>query len=118
VKPGDPVMFTDWGGPPLPGRVRRVEPAGFTKVSALGIEEQRVNIVMDLNDPAARQNLGHGYRFVANIAVWEGGKPFGCPNVGLVSRRRWLGGLCGCQQPGRMAKRLGRSHQPDICRNS
>ena len=72
VKPGDPVMFTDWGGPPLPGRVRRVEPAGFTKVSALGIEEQRVNIVMDLNDPSARQNLGHGYRFVANIAVWEG----------------------------------------------
>ena len=65
-------MFTDWGGPPLPGRVRRVEPAGFTKVSALGIEEQRVNIIMDLNDPSARQNLGHGYRFVANTAVWEG----------------------------------------------
>lgn len=72
VKPGDPVMFTDWGGEPLPGRVRRVEPAGFTKVSALGIEEQRVNIIMDLNDPAAQRNLGHGYRFVANIAVWEG----------------------------------------------
>jgi len=72
VKPGDPVTFTDWGGLPLPGRVRRVEPAGFTKVSALGIEEQRVNIIMDLNDPSARQNLGHGYRFVANIAVWEG----------------------------------------------
>jgi len=72
VKPGDPVTFTDWGGAPLPGRVRRVEPAGFTKVSALGIEEQRVNIVMDLDDPSERQNLGHGYRFVANIAVWQG----------------------------------------------
>ena len=72
VKPGDPVSFTDWGGEPLQGRVRRVEPAGFTKISALGIEEQRVNIVMDLSDPRARQNLGHGYRFVANIAVWEG----------------------------------------------
>jgi len=72
VKPGDPVMFTDWGGDPLPGRVRRVEPAGFTKISALGIEEQRVNIVMDLDNPADRRNLGHGYRFVANIAVWEG----------------------------------------------
>lgn len=72
VKPGDPVTFTDWGGEPLPGRVRRVEPAGFTKISALGIEEQRVNIVMDLDDPAERQNLGHGYRFVANIAVWQG----------------------------------------------
>jgi HlyD family secretion protein len=83
VKPGDPVMFTDWGGPPLPGRVRRVEPAGFTKVSALGIEEQRVNIVMDLNDPAARQNLGHGYRFVANIAVWEGGNRLVVPMSAL-----------------------------------
>lgn len=72
VKPGDPVLFTDWGGDPLPGRVRRVEPAGFTKISALGIEEQRVNIVMDLDNPADRRNLGHGYRFVANIAVWEG----------------------------------------------
>ena len=72
VKPGDLVTFTDWGGDPLPGRVRRVEPAGFTKISALGIEEQRVNIVMDLDNPADRRNLGHGYRFVANIAVWQG----------------------------------------------
>jgi HlyD family secretion protein len=72
VKPGDPVRFSDWGGDPLPGRVRRVEPAGFTKISALGIEEQRVNIVMDLDNPADRQNLGHGYRFVANIVVWQG----------------------------------------------
>lgn len=72
VKPGDRVSFTDWGGDPLQGRVRRVEPAGFTKVSALGIEEQRVNIVMDLDDPAERQSLGHGYRFVANIVVWQG----------------------------------------------
>jgi len=72
VKPGDKVQFSDWGGDPLPGRVRRVEPAGFTKISALGIEEQRVNIVMDLDNPADRQNLGHGYRFVANIVVWQG----------------------------------------------
>jgi HlyD family secretion protein len=83
VKPGDPVMFTDWGGDPLPGRVRRVEPAGFTKVSALGIEEQRVNIVMDLNDTGARQNLGHGYRFVANIAVWEGTNRLAVPMSAL-----------------------------------
>ncbi|MEZ5954064.1 MAG: efflux RND transporter periplasmic adaptor subunit [Hyphomonas sp.] len=72
VKPGDPVLFTDWGGDPLPGRVRRVEPAGFTKISALGIEEQRVNIVMDLDAADDRQSLGHGYRFVANIVVWQG----------------------------------------------
>lgn len=83
VKPGDPVTFTDWGGEPLPGRVRRVEPAGFTKISALGIEEQRVNIVMDLNDPAERQNLGHGYRFVANIAVWQGDNRLVVPMAAL-----------------------------------
>lgn len=72
VQPGDAVTFTDWGGEPISGRVRRVEPAGFTKISALGIEEQRVNIVMDLDDPSMRQNLGHGYRFVANITIWQG----------------------------------------------
>ena len=83
VKPGDPVLFTDWGGDPLPGRVRRVEPAGFTKISALGIEEQRVNIIMDLDTPADRRNLGHGYRFVANIAVWEGNDRLVVPMAAL-----------------------------------
>ena len=71
VKPGTPVWIEDWGGPEaLEARVRRVEPSGFTKVSALGVEEQRVNIVIDLVEPDAR--LGDGYRVEVRIVTWEG----------------------------------------------
>jgi len=74
VVEGAEVLLTDWGGGTvLPGRVRTVEPYGFTKVSALGIEEQRVNVVIDFTgDAAARARLGHGYRVQARIVVWRG----------------------------------------------
>lgn len=74
VSLGDEVAIADWGGPRiLSGRVRRVEPYGFTKVSALGIEEQRVNVLVDLTDPYERwRSLGHGFRVEAKIAVWKG----------------------------------------------
>jgi HlyD family secretion protein len=74
VDPGDEVLIEQWGGGELlHGRVRRVEPYGFTKVSALGIEEQRVNALVDLTDPPARwQRLGHGYRVEARIVLWRG----------------------------------------------
>ncbi len=72
VEAGNPVLVDDWGGPTLQGRVRRVEPYGFTKVSALGIEEQRVNIIIDLTDPPDRwQRLGHGFRVESSIVIWE-----------------------------------------------
>lgn len=73
VPPGAPVSIEDWGGDrPLRGRVRRVEPFGFTKISALGVEEQRVNVVIDLVEPRARwARLGHGYRVTVAIAVWQ-----------------------------------------------
>jgi HlyD family secretion protein len=59
-----------WGGPTLTAKVRRIETAGFTKVSALGIEEQRVKAVFDLVDPpSAWKGLGHGYRVVVHIVV-------------------------------------------------
>jgi HlyD family secretion protein len=62
VKPGAPVMIDGWGGPPLRGRVSRVDPAGFVKVSALGIEEQRVRTTIDIVDPPqAWSRLGHDY---------------------------------------------------------
>ncbi|MEZ5650527.1 MAG: HlyD family efflux transporter periplasmic adaptor subunit [Burkholderiaceae bacterium] len=68
VRPGAPVQIVDWGGPQtLHGTVARIEPAGFTKVSALGIEEQRVNVIVELPDPPA--NLGHGYRALARIEL-------------------------------------------------
>ncbi len=72
AKPGDAVVIEGWGGPPLSGRVRHVEPFGFTKVSALGIEEQRVNVIIDFAEPAERYaQLGHGYRVDARVVVWE-----------------------------------------------
>jgi HlyD family secretion protein len=74
VEPGQEVLIEQWGGGNvLHGRVRRVEPYGFTKVSALGIEEQRVNVVIDFTDPPEKwQRLGHGYRVEARIVLWRG----------------------------------------------
>jgi HlyD family secretion protein len=74
VEPGQEVLIEQWGGGQmLHGRVRRVEPYGFTKVSALGIEEQRVNVVIDLSDaPEQWRRLGHGYRVETRIVLWRG----------------------------------------------
>ena len=72
VSPGDEVLIEGWGGEKLHGRVRRIEPFAFTKVSALGIEEQRVNVIVDFTDPPeAWKRLGHGYRIIARIVLWR-----------------------------------------------
>jgi HlyD family secretion protein len=73
IKPGDNVSIEQWGGEtPLQGRVRRIEPAGFTKISALGVEEQRVIVLCDLvNPPDAARRLGDRYRVEARVAVWH-----------------------------------------------
>lgn len=73
ISPGLPVIIDGWGGDrPLPGRVRVVEPFGVTKVSALGIEEQRVNVIIDFDDPPdAWGRLGHGYQVEARVVLWE-----------------------------------------------
>ncbi|OZA53850.1 MAG: efflux transporter periplasmic adaptor subunit, partial [Acidovorax sp. 17-64-282] len=73
VRPGSPVRIERWGGPGvLQGRVRSVEPAAFTKVSALGVEEQRVNVLIDLTSPPAQwAALGDGYRVVARVLTRE-----------------------------------------------
>ncbi|MBR0673329.1 efflux RND transporter periplasmic adaptor subunit [Neoroseomonas soli] len=71
ITPGAPVVFDRWGGPaPLEGRVRLVEPGAFTRVSALGVEEQRVWVVIDLVSPRERWvTLGDGFRVDARITV-------------------------------------------------
>jgi HlyD family secretion protein len=70
IKPGMPVSIEGWGGEhSLPARVRLIEPSAFTKVSALGIEEQRVNVIADFTEP--HTPLGDGYRVEARIVVWE-----------------------------------------------
>lgn len=71
IHPGDTAWIEDWGGDkPLPGKVRVVEPGGFTKVSALGVDEQRTNVVIDLDvPPQARPTLADGYRVDARVVV-------------------------------------------------
>ncbi|WP_421785223.1 efflux RND transporter periplasmic adaptor subunit [Hyphobacterium sp.] len=73
VRPGQRVRIADWGGgDAIEGVVERVEPWGFTKYSALGVEEQRVNTIIRFADPSARpEGLGHGYRVVTEIITWE-----------------------------------------------
>lgn len=73
IEPGSRVLFERWGGDaPLEGRVRLVEPSGFTKVSALGVEEQRVNVIADfVGPPEQRAALGDAYRVEARIVIWE-----------------------------------------------
>ncbi len=71
---GAPALIERWGGKnPLRGHVRIVEPSAFTKLSALGVEEQRVNVIIDMDDDRDLwQSLGDGYRVEARISVWEG----------------------------------------------
>ena len=70
VKPGMPVLIEGWGGDrTLHARVRTVEPYAFTKVSALGVEEQRVNVIADFVDPP--DAIGDGYKIDARIVIWE-----------------------------------------------
>lgn len=73
IKAGDSVEVEQWGGEnPLKGRVRRVEPAAFTKISALGVEEQRVIVLSDLIDiPEPAKALGDRYRVEVRVAVWH-----------------------------------------------
>lgn len=70
VHPGSKATITEWGGNhDLAATVRLVEPAGYTKVSALGIEEQRVNVILDLGKP--EPSLGDAYRVFARIVSWQ-----------------------------------------------
>jgi len=74
VRQGAPARIEAWGGSgELRARVRRVEPFGFMKVSALGVEEQRVNVILDLLDPQEDwAGLGHGFRVRPHIQIWRG----------------------------------------------
>ena len=88
IRPGAKVFLEEWGGgQSLAGRVRVVEPAAFTKVSALGVEEQRVWVIADFADPPAqRPSLGDRYRVDARVVVWEGQSVLKVP-VGALFRR-------------------------------
>ena len=70
-RPGTDVRLTGWGGPSLAGRVRAVEPSGFLKISALGVEEQRVNVIIDLDERPKDQVLSDGFRIDAAVTIWN-----------------------------------------------
>jgi len=85
IRQGAPVRIEHWGGErPLEARVRLVEPAGYTKISALGVEEQRTNVVIDLTSPPASwEGLGDGFRVDARIVVFESDDALQAPSSAL-----------------------------------
>jgi len=92
VRPGAEAEIVGWGGPaPLRGRVRRVDPSAFTKVSALGVEEQRVHVVVEpAGDPLAWSRLGDGYAVEGRVVVAARGDALLAPAMALFrSGDRW-----------------------------
>ena len=111
VKPGDPVRIEQWGGEgTLTGKVRRIDPSAFTKVSALGVEEQRVNVIVDFDE--IPPNLGDRYRTEAQIVVWRAADVLKVP-IGALFRcaRRWCVFTVHNNQAHRTPIELGRRNQ-------
>ena len=114
VAPGTRVLFERWGGDqPLEGRVRVVEPTGFTKISALGVEEQRVLAIIDITSPPEEwARLGDGYRVEARFVLWEGENVLQVPSSALFREGDgWavfaLGGGLAVRKPVELGKRSG-----------
>ena len=84
IKIGARVRIDGWGGPSIGGRVTKVDPAGFLKVSALGIEEQRVRTTIDFTDPPeVWSRLGHDYRVIVHITAWSASDALTAPVAAL-----------------------------------
>ena len=92
IQPGTKVEFARWGGErPLEGQVRIIEPSGFTKVSALGVEEQRVRVITAIISPEDEwRELGEGYRVEAEFILWQGDQVLQVPSSALFrSGDKW-----------------------------
>jgi len=83
IVPGADVVVDNWGGDALRGVVRRIDPSAETRISALGIAEQRVPVVVDLIDPPAGALLGDGFRVVVRITLWQGRDRIAVPLAAL-----------------------------------
>jgi HlyD family secretion protein len=87
IAPGVEARIDGWGGAELTAKLHRIDPAAYTKVSALGIEEQRVDAVFDIVDPYEMwQRLGHEYRVMVHIPTWESDDALRLP-LGALFRR-------------------------------
>jgi HlyD family secretion protein len=91
IEAGQRVIIDNWGGDrPLEGRVRLVEPFGFLKVSALGIEEQRVNVIVDFVGEDGWEKLGHGYQVETRVVLWDDEDVLAVPLTALFrDGERW-----------------------------
>jgi HlyD family secretion protein len=69
MQPGSPALIENWGGPPLAATVERIEPVARMKVSALGVEEQRTNVILQFDDPAEAARFGHDFRVDARVTI-------------------------------------------------
>jgi HlyD family secretion protein len=83
IQPGMPATLTGWGGVPLAARVRKIEPAAFTRLSALGVEEQRVNVILDFDN--CPDNIGDGYHIQGSIVVWSSERVLTVPTSALFT---------------------------------
>lgn len=106
INPGTAVFFKRWGGEgTLTGVVRTVEPAGFTKISSLGVEEQRVLVIADITSPPeVWRALGDAYRLEAHFVVWEGQDVLQVPTSALF--RDGIDWAVFVEEKGRARKRL------------
>ena len=86
VHEGSDAAITGWGGPPITAKVQRIEPSAVTRISALGIDEQRVEVILALTgDEKDRRLLGHGFRVIARMVTWRGEDVLSIP-VGALFR--------------------------------
>ena len=117
IAPGAAVSLEQWGGAvPLEGKVRLVEPAAFTKYSALGVEEQRVNVVVDITTPLdQRRSLGDNFRVEARVITWESASTLKVPVSGLFRQgNNWAAYLVRGGEAKLVPVKAGRSSGTEI----
>ncbi len=114
IRPGAPVFLEGWGGDhPLPAKVRLVEPSGFTKISSLGVEEKRVNVIADfLESP---DGLADGFRVETRIVTWVSGDVLKIPgSAAFRDREGWSVFAVENNRARRRAVQIGHRNQTEV----
>ncbi|MBA2777605.1 efflux RND transporter periplasmic adaptor subunit [Billgrantia kenyensis] len=111
LRPGMDVLISGWGGEPLRGSVRRIAPAGFTRTSALGVDEQRVPVIVDFDPELDRGALGSGFRVDAEFLIWQGEEVMQIPTSALFRHQgEWAVFVIDEGRATRRIVELGRRH--------